>query len=287
MASILATGIATLDIICLVDEYPQEDDEIRARGRVLRRGGNAANSLTILSQLGHQCAWAGTIAADDAASMILSDIESYGISTAACRLHSDGETPTSYVWRSLANGSRTITHWRDLPEYAAEDFFEIDLEAYDWLHFEGRNIPETLRMLRHQRQKRPEIPVSIEIEKYREHTEDLFVEADVLIFSRDYALHKGFSSARALLEAYGNLSDRQCRVCTWGSDGAWAQAPGKKVFHVPASPPETLVDTLGAGDTFNAGLIDGILRGLSFEDAVSNGCRIAGRKCGLEGLSIQ
>ena len=54
MARILGIGIATLDVINIVDEYPREDDEIRANGQRIARGGNVTNTLVVLSQLGHQ-----------------------------------------------------------------------------------------------------------------------------------------------------------------------------------------------------------------------------------------
>ena len=38
MATILAIGIATLDIINSVDGYPREDQEVRASERHYRRG---------------------------------------------------------------------------------------------------------------------------------------------------------------------------------------------------------------------------------------------------------
>jgi ketohexokinase len=45
-----------------------------------------------------------------------------------------------------------------------------------------------------------------------------------------------------------------------------------------------VVDTLGAGDVFNAGVIDARLRGLAAERAVEWACRVAGYKCGVRGL---
>jgi ketohexokinase len=48
-------GIATLDIINVVDTYPAENSEVRALSQQKVRGGNATNSLVVLSQLGYQC----------------------------------------------------------------------------------------------------------------------------------------------------------------------------------------------------------------------------------------
>jgi ketohexokinase len=64
MPHILGIGIATLDIINSVDGYPAEDTEVRALRQQLRRGGNCTNTLAVLSQLGHRCAWGGVLAAE-------------------------------------------------------------------------------------------------------------------------------------------------------------------------------------------------------------------------------
>ena len=69
MARILGVGVATVDIINSLDQYPLEDQKLRINSRSIKRGGNAANSLVILSQLGHQCAFAGTLATDLLATM--------------------------------------------------------------------------------------------------------------------------------------------------------------------------------------------------------------------------
>ena len=55
-----------------------------------------------------------------------------------------------------------------------------------------------------------------------------------------------------------------------GADGAWIIQPEGSV-HVPAFVAPKIVDTVGAGDGFAAGVISGVLEGLSLEDAVLRG----------------
>jgi ketohexokinase len=284
MARILAIGIAAVDIINVVDGYPPEDAEVRALDQRIARGGNATNTLVILSQLGHRCAWAGVLTDEPDARRITEDLVRYRIDTAACRRVDHGRMPVSYITVNRRNGSRTIIHYRDLPEYRFDDFTTLDLSGFDWLHFEGRAIDETQRMLTHAANVQPQARRSLEVEKPRPGIEALFPLAQVIIFSRAYAEARGYGSPEALFNGLGGPAPGTLWICTWGEAGAWAGTSGE-VIHCPAYPPHETVDTLGAGDTFNAGLIDALIRGLPLDAALESAARLAGRKCGQSGFA--
>jgi ketohexokinase len=291
VARILTIGIATLDIINSVDGFPNEDDEVRATSQELRRGGNASNTAVVLAQLGHDCAWAGTLADDASSNIIRSDLTACGVKLDAVQTVRGGRAPTSYVTLNQQNGSRTIVHYRDLPEYGLEQFRQIDLSGFDWLHFEGRNVQETRAMLDHVQQQAPAMPVSVEIEKPRPDIEALCAGVDLLLYSRDYVQQgrlqrKGAMSKTpvAFLQAQHDALPMAEHTCTWGEEGAWGINSKGELFHCPALPLPRVVDTLGAGDTFNAAMIHGKLTGLGLQDGLREACQLAGEKCAQQGL---
>lgn len=281
---VLGIGIATLDIVNLVAAYPPEDAEVRALGQRLRRGGNATNTLAVLAQLGHRCAWGGVIADEPDSRHILEDLSAWGIDTGPCVVSPGGKAPTSYICLSRDSGARTIVHYRDLPEFSCADFARVDLTPWDWVHFEGREPEETRGMLERLRRLRPGLRCSLEVEKPRPGIEALFALPDLLLFSRAYAETRGYSNAPALLQALRPRFPRPRLVCAWGDLGAAAIDRDGSVWESPAFVPPQVVDTLGAGDVFNAGLIDGLLRGRTLGQALDQACRLAGRKCGQLGL---
>ena len=125
---LLGIGVATLDIINELEAYPPEDAEVRALSQRIACGGNVANTLKVLSILGHRGSFGGVFSADPDGERVRNDLQSWGINLVHCRVESDGRTPTSYVCLNRRNGSRTIVHYRDLPEYRCADFEGIDLE---------------------------------------------------------------------------------------------------------------------------------------------------------------
>ena len=286
MPNILGIGIATLDVINTVDGYPAEDSEVRALRQEIRRGGNCTNTLVVLSQLGHRCAWGGVLTAEPDSGHIRDDLQRYRIALDAVRILDQGKVPTSYITLNQRNGSRTIVHCRDLPEFGHEDFSHIVLRDFDWLHFEGRNVVETRLMLERAKALAPATPRSLEIEKPRPDIDQLFANADVLLFSRHFALARGYNEPQRFLDSIAMETSHAVRLLAWGEKGAYAVDHNGRLFHSPAYPPPQLIDTLGAGDTFNAGIIDALLRGISLEESLHQACRLAGHKCGQPGLDL-
>lgn len=165
-----------------------------------------------------------------------------------------------------------------------------------WFHFEGR-IPETtLKCIRYLREHSsvkaaggPSLTISVELEKPgRAGLQALALLADVVFYSRSWAEGEGYTSAEICLREQGLIicnhpnrsgyqpSKGQLLICTWGASGASAIAIGtsrifgnsvenmRSTLHVEhssayVSPGEPIVDTTGAGDTFIAGVLFGLI----------------------------
>ncbi|MGM0476848.1 MAG: PfkB family carbohydrate kinase [Pseudomonadota bacterium] len=282
MATILAVGTATLDIINEVDDYPGEDAEVRALAQRRVRGGNAANTLEVLARLGHRGRWAGMLADEPDADTIRASLDALGIDHGGARVEAAGKVPTSYITLSRATGSRTIVHHRDLPEFGVDDFTALDLGDLDWLHFEGRHIEAAGAMLDHVRRHHPELPISVEAEKPRPGIEELAARADVALYGRAFATARGYESPETFLNAVA--ADGPLSFCAWGEDGGWLRTADGTPHHEPAVPPPTVVDTIGAGDVFNAGVIHGLVAGKNPMEALALANELAGTKCGRIGF---
>lgn len=282
MANILAIGNAVLDIVNLVECYPHEDQEVRAKNQWFSRGGNASNTLTVLAQLGHQCDWAGCLATDANSHWLEQDFERSNISTRYSH-RAEGVTPTSYISLSESTGSRTIVHFRDLPEYSQINASKIHFNLFHWIHIEGRNISEVEKMLRQFNQRIPSITLSLEVEKKRSDIERLIPLADIIFFSKHYANEIGFNSKQLFIAHLQKHYVGKKIAGTWGAEGAFAIDNNGKRYIVDAVPVQ-VVDTTGAGDTFIAGFVHRMLERGSMEEALDYANTLAGKKCGQKGL---
>ncbi|MFP4273156.1 MAG: PfkB family carbohydrate kinase [Halothiobacillaceae bacterium] len=283
MAKILATGIATLDIVNHVNGYPPEDSEVRAVAQTVRRGGNAANLLAVLTQFGHQCHFAGTLGEDPDGRRIERDLTDRGIDISAARRIAGGHAPTSYILLNTRNGSRSIVHYRDLPEYGLDSFMDLALGEFDWLHFEGRNCDELDGMLALARSIVVDQPISLEVEKERPGIDRLFGLADIIFFSRVFARGRGFDDPEVFLAAARGWAPHAVLVLSWGDRGAYL-CTQDGILHEPARTVPEVVDTIGAGDTFIAGFIDARLNGRTLANALVEACRLAERKIAQDGF---
>lgn len=284
MSKILAVGVATIDIISTLKSYPREDEELLADNQVIRRGGNATNSLAVLSQMGHQCSWGGIIANDVYSNVIREDLARWDIAMEWVVRSDQSTSPVSCITLNEQTGSRTIVHYRDLPEYSFCDFATINLSDFDWLHFEGRNIEQTLMMLKLLRSS-CDIPISIEIEKPRDNIDNLYSFADILLFSRVFVLHHGYDDAQSFLKAMHLRYPKKELYCAWGEVGAYAIDHDGILYFTESPMCGHVVDTIGAGDVFNAAIINATIKKLSLPDCLNSACQLATKKCGQYGFN--
>jgi ketohexokinase len=284
MARILCVGSAVLDLIFDVPHHPGADEEVRATALRLAAGGNAANTARVLRGLGHEVALAAVFGEHPTGAPLEEGLRRAGVDLAPCR-RVPGLPALSAILLPEGTGERCIVHHRATPEYGLDDFARLDLSRWRWAHFEARPGEETARMVRHAQLFAPDLLLSIEAEKPRPGIEVGFPLVRLVLFSRGYAQAAGFTRPDAFLREMRPRVPFTLLCAAWGAEGAWGIEGDGTLHHAPAVPPERVVDALGAGDTFNAGMISALAAGRPLREALAEACRLAGRKVGQVGLA--
>ena len=249
--NILLFGNVVRDIKIFVDNYPEQNTENRADNIETTIGGNVANTANVLAQLGHNVTWAGALPENTDGHTIENQLQNQNIKTQVHWLPSDTQLPTSYVIISQRTGSRTILHHRNMPEYDAAWFNCELISTPEWVHFESRNIEQQVKICNRLNTLFDTFKISVEVEKNRPGYENILTLADTIIYSHDFVLGCGFDDPKKF------LTQKACGKTTflgWGSKGAAAiDSKGKYVWQDAND--IDVVETLGAGDVFNAGII--------------------------------
>ncbi|KAJ5648524.1 Ribokinase-like protein [Penicillium lividum] len=302
--SLIAIGACYVDTILSTSHYPGEDEKLRASNIVHRRGGNCPNSLEVLQQLiarSKEELALNLIAvlpakSSVASQQIISAFEPHVQLKYSFYRERFQEPASCYIIKSQSTGSRTIVNYNELPDMTVEEFVRITDELgprATWFHFEGRIPDVTLGCIQHLRRQFPSASVSVELEKPgREGLDKLAELADVVFYSKTWAQNLGYTSAEECLRSQ-SIMTRNARLicCTWGQDGADAFEPGTgQLVHVDAysSADFRVVDPIGAGDTFNAGMLYALnCRDKEWDLSTKVGFanRIAGVKVTQEGFS--
>lgn len=170
-----------------------------------------------------------------------------------------------------------------------------------------------MECIRHARQLMPDATISVEVEKPgREGLQELAAEADVVFFSKSWAEDQGFTTSKSFLEDQGKrLKERRyvpeprgqpgirrdslntnpyqhspTLFCTWGAQGSRAWHSGMIEHAKPLTTDVKVVDPVGAGDSFIAGVLFALAlhRGNSISKALRLGITVAEAKVQREGF---
>ena len=154
---------------------------------------------------------------------------------------------------------------------------------------QGRIADTTLNCISHLRKNYPQATVSVEVEKPgRPGLPDLAAAADVVFFSRSWAEDQGYTASKPFLEEQGRVLATRSPIlfCTWGAQGSRAWHSGIIEHAKPLTTDVKVVDPVGAGDSFIAGVLFALAvqRGNTVSKALRLGITVAEAKVQREGF---
>jgi sugar/nucleoside kinase (ribokinase family) len=264
---VLAMGELNPDIIITgLKEAPTLNREIRAEACKKVLGSSTALCAANLSSLGVRTAFCGKVGEDEEGAFVLRELEKRGIGTGFCKTDSASKTGVTFAL-SWGGDRALVTVPGAIAEFSARDFKMEILSCAKHLHVGSyflqtalrADIPEIFRTARSLG-----LTTSLDsgwddsgewdygIKNTLKHTDIFFPnEAEALAITK----RSSYREAALELAEFCSLA-----VIKRGKNGVYC-VKEKDAFSAACYEDMPVIDTTGAGDSFNAGFIYGFING--------------------------
>ncbi len=272
-------GAAAVDWVARVEEMPSLDGISYADQYAPVPGGSGGNVAEGVTRLGHTARFLGLLGDDEGGRMLMQTFESAGVDTSCIRVK-EGQRSAACFIAVDRHGQRMIFSLGGVAIYdQLTDISAAGLEQVKILYIADAYL-EIARAAISKLAPGAQVvfnPGGLMVASGKEELQPILECTDILVVSR--------VEAEALTGCSG--PEQACRdlaltgpkeiLLTLGERGVLV-ADRKNLILVPAIPVEHVVDTTGAGDAFSAGVIAGLLEGMSLEQAARLGCAVAAHK---------
>jgi len=274
MPQVVTLGDINIDVIAHIPGYPQKGGEGLAERGHIYCGGSAANTAIVLARFGVEVGIIGRVGEDVLALLALAALAEAGVDGRS--IQRDPQTMTGIMLVAVtSDGERTMfgcrgANVRTDPALLDESYIAkarvFHLSGYTLLQVPQRDA--ALRALKMARQAGLMVTADLGLEavmRVTDRVKAVLPEIDILFPSQPEAEYlTGCRDVEGAIEGllnYGvgvvalKLGQRGCAI---GTD--------EEVFFVPGFAVPT-VDTTGAGDSFDAGIILGRLEGWGWRES--------------------
>lgn len=271
MTSLLVVGVAVVDFIFALENFPTEADKYRTDDAHVVGGGCAANAAVAITRLGGRAHLAARIGDDLIGDLIVSDLEAEHVETSLIPRARGARSSFSSVYLDR-DGERQIVNFRgdglidDMEWVARAPRVDAVLADTRWT----KGAIAALDVAKDQG-----IPGIVDGEAPMEPA--VLERASHVAFSVQglQSLTTATAPAEALEEIRGDLPGWAC--VTDGENGVFFTGPNE-IEHIPAFDVE-VVDTLAAGDVWHGAFALQVAEGAGERTAITFANAVAALKC--------
>jgi sugar/nucleoside kinase (ribokinase family) len=275
---VLVIGRSCLDLIAVVNRFPEENQKAPLEFRLTEGGGQGGTASCCISRLGGKVAYVGKLGDDDEGRFCLQRLKEFGVTTDFIEIVRGGKTPVAYLFVTAASGHRTIIYERNsLPAITIDEQLKT-LAAQSEIVLLDPEVTYLGAQLKAAGEG--SIKIVYDCERWRQGMEDIMDAADYFIPSAEFLdsdrLNLGKISFNRKVAKLNAMVSGQL-VVTRGEKGAYYPVD-EKLYQV-AAPPLKAVDTIGAGDNFHATFALALKKGLDLHQAVKMSVAVASLSC--------
>ncbi|KPM01477.1 carbohydrate kinase family protein [Vibrio splendidus] len=277
---VLAVGDANIDTTIRVSSLPKHDDKVLGEKVTEQVGGTVANSACVLGSLGAKVAVLAKVGTDSYGIKTLDEYTKYSIDTMYVEQIAGHHSNQAIVMLD-DTGEKSLIFVPTTPyEYSADKVLRA-VSNSQYMYTMPGNIGKFIDMASLARKFDTKVVVDIEptIISNRQDTDDILRHSDIVFFNEE-GFKKAIESEPSevamteILERY-KLSTV---VVTLGSKGVVAAEKNEFAKHDGFK--VKVVDTTGAGDTFNASFLFSKINNYSLSESLEFACAAAAYSIG-------
>ena len=256
---VVGIGNLNYDIILLVDRFPEFHEKINASDAHFGLGGAAANTISWLAHFGLKTGYIGAVGRDEIGDAHFSYFRRIGVDTGGIRVV---DAPSGVAIALIHGEDKRIVKYPGANLLKKVEFEYLSKARH--VHLSSNPVETMVKVVNFAHERG--ITVSLDI---GEAQLPMGVEkkVDYLMMNEDEYRRK-FGSLDPSLSRARNL------IITLNGGGALVRDSDGKTSEIRGLSAE-VVDSTGAGDSFAAGVIYGILGGWSLEDSARLGMLLA------------
>ncbi len=276
---VVGFGTNAVDHLIVVPEYPKFDSKVELIRHVRAAGGEVATAMVGLSRLGLKTSYAGRFGKDSEGNFGLQSLLYEGVDTRFAEQIEGASTQIAFIVIDKRSGERTVIwHRDDRLAYTENEAPSAAAALGKVFHFTPHDTRACVQMAREA--KASGSVVSIDIDNVFEGVAELLKFVDILISSAEFPEKlTGITDPKTgLREIRSNFG---CAVAglTLGEKGSLILCENEFIETPSFAVPNGAKDTTGAGDSFRAGFLFGLLTKESVEDSARIANAVAALKC--------
>ncbi|ASJ13309.1 ADP-dependent ribose-1-phosphate kinase [Thermococcus thioreducens] len=256
---VVGIGNLNYDIIMLMDRFPEFHEKVNAREAFFGLGGAAANTISWLATFGLKTGYIGAVGRDEIGEAHLAYFEKLGVDTGGIKVV---DVPSGVAVAMIRGEDKRIVKYPGANLMKEVDFEYLSMTRH--VHLSSNPLETIVEVVNFASEDG--ITVSLDIGE-AELSPEIEEKVDYLMMNEDEYRRK-FGSLDLSLCSAKNL------VVTLNGGGALVRDEDGNVHEVRGLSAR-VVDSTGAGDSFDAGVIYGVLNGWSLEEAARLGMVLA------------
>ncbi|MDR3792962.1 MAG: PfkB family carbohydrate kinase [Terracidiphilus sp.] len=273
----LFVGLATIDLVYDVEEFPAANTKIEAKSQQVYVGGPATNAAIAFARLGGEATLVAAVGRHALAGVVRAELDRYGVRLVDLKQEFEGVPAISTVAVDH-KGRRTVVSANAARIGAS--VAEPDVELCAWarvVEVDGHQMQACQRWAAAARAQGAH--VVMDGGSWKRGTEELLRHVDTAICSADFrppeCAHEDETIAFLAARGVGQIA------ITHGDEPVrWARGAEAGLIETPRV---EAVDTMGAGDIFHGAFCAAWARGIDFREALAEAARVASHSCRFHG----